>query len=529
MNEQLARQVIEEAVKSGVTEFCVCPGNRNAPLYSALMNEPSLKKYFWYEERSAAFFALGRARALRKPVAVVTTSGTAAGELLPATMEAHHTGDPLLLITADRPRRFRGSGAPQTCDQVGLYGAYSGFQQDVAHGDICSLDAWSRLQPAHLNVCFEEPFPAGKAVLQPSQSTLMAVNSVAERVRPPIPHQAFAAMDQFLDGVDTPLVVVSALKSEARSAVLKFLLQLNAPVFFEGVSGLREEPTLQHLRVRRTDGLWACAEKAGYPIDGILRIGGVPTFRLWRDVEEREGKIAVCSISDVPFSGISWADVLHVPVEQFFSQYAIPGSFQSAAAERWLESEKRFGEQLHELFSEEPCAEPSLIHHLSRQMPIGAQVYVGNSLPIREWDLAASDQKRGFEVTASRGLNGIDGQMSTFFGLSAPHRANWGIFGDLTTLYDLAGPWILPQLHGVHVNVVVVNNGGGQIFAKFRPDREFLNAHELQFAPIAEMWKMHYERWDKVPEGIVGEGNRLIEIVPDARATVRFAKRLAGI
>jgi 2-succinyl-5-enolpyruvyl-6-hydroxy-3-cyclohexene-1-carboxylate synthase len=112
-------------------------------------------KHFSYEERSAAFFALGRARASGRPVAIIT--GTAAGELLQATMEAFYTEDPLLLITADRPRRYRGTGAPQAAEQAGIFGVYAPFSQDLEHVDPCAITEWDWVDPAHLNVCIEDP------------------------------------------------------------------------------------------------------------------------------------------------------------------------------------------------------------------------------------------------------------------------------------------------------------------------------------------------------------------------------------
>ena len=158
MNTLLARKVLEEVKRVGVSEICVCPGARNAPFVTSLED---FKLYYWFEERSAAFFALGRSRALELPVAIITTSGTAAAELLPATMEAYYSGVSLLCITADRPKRFRGTGAPQSAEQVGLFGKYALFSQDLTQTEHCNLSEWNLTGPAHLNVCFEEPLLEG--------------------------------------------------------------------------------------------------------------------------------------------------------------------------------------------------------------------------------------------------------------------------------------------------------------------------------------------------------------------------------
>jgi 2-succinyl-5-enolpyruvyl-6-hydroxy-3-cyclohexene-1-carboxylate synthase len=143
-NIAVARSIIERVRGAGVIDFCVCGGSRNAPLIAVLA---SANVYSFVDERSAAFFALGRIKRDQKPVAVVTTSGTAAAELLPATIEAYYSGAALILITADRPARFRGTGAPQAIEQVGLFGVYA----------ATDFDRWDRRTPLHINVEFDEP------------------------------------------------------------------------------------------------------------------------------------------------------------------------------------------------------------------------------------------------------------------------------------------------------------------------------------------------------------------------------------
>ena len=157
MNQPLAQDVLDQLAKVGVKELSICPGGRNAPFVALLSGSKRFECFYWYEERSAAFFALGKAKIKERPVAVFTTSGTAAGELLPATMEAYYSGVPLILITADRPRRFRGTAAPQTAEQVGIFGIYATYSQDIAEQEKCEFIHWNKVSPAHLNVCFEEP------------------------------------------------------------------------------------------------------------------------------------------------------------------------------------------------------------------------------------------------------------------------------------------------------------------------------------------------------------------------------------
>jgi 2-succinyl-5-enolpyruvyl-6-hydroxy-3-cyclohexene-1-carboxylate synthase len=146
-NVDSARRLIAAVREAGAKDFCVCGGSRNAPLIAAIAELADARVFSFVDERSAAFFALGRTKLHQKPVVVVTTSGTASAELLPAAVEAHYSGAPLILITADRPARFRGTGAPQSIDQLGLFGVYA----------ETSFDRWSRSRPLHINVELDEP------------------------------------------------------------------------------------------------------------------------------------------------------------------------------------------------------------------------------------------------------------------------------------------------------------------------------------------------------------------------------------
>ena len=145
-NLELARRLIDAVRDAGANEFCVCAGSRNSPLL-AVIGTCGVQLFSFVDERSAAFFAIGRVKLHGNPVAVVTTSGTAVAEMLPAAIEAHYSGIPLILISADRPARFRGTGAPQAIEQLGLFGPYA----------ETSLEGWSRLRPLHLNIEFDEP------------------------------------------------------------------------------------------------------------------------------------------------------------------------------------------------------------------------------------------------------------------------------------------------------------------------------------------------------------------------------------
>jgi len=152
--------------------------------------------------------------------------------------------------------------------------------------------------------------------------------------------------------------------------------------------------------------------------------------------------------------------------------------------------------RLAQILDDEPTSELAMLRALSRELPHGARVYLGNSLPIREWDLVATREPRGYEYEANRGANGIDGQLSTFFGWCAPARENICVVGDLTAIYDLGAPWIAPQLDAPF-RIVIINNGGGRIFGRVASlraldpalrERIIENVHGVEFSHWAKMW-----------------------------------------
>lgn len=500
MNRKLAIHAIEELIQVGVEEFVICPGGRNAPL-AELIATSGLAHSFGYEERSSAFYALGIARKRRGPVAIVVTSGTAAGELLPAVMEAYYTSVPLILVTADRPRRYRGTNAPQTAEQPGLYGVYCPTQIDVEGDERFSLGKWNLLSPVHLNICFEEPAVEEAPHCFPSP----------QKKEAGLPVASLKEWDAFQHNLKRPLAIVSTLAQKDRAQVIDFLEKWNAPVYIEGVSGIRTEKRLETLRVTHP-------RLSAH--DGVLRIGGVPTHRIWRDLEDAKGNIKVLSITEHPFSGLSLRPYVHTDISQFLKGLPLSNEWEIDTA--FYENERSLYFALQEIMAEEPCAEPSLVFRLSQIIPEKSLFYLGNSLPIRLWDLTADYNGPELDIQASRGLNGIDGQLACFLGLAEKNQKNFALVGDLTALYDFAAGWFWQQIPESAV-IFVMNNRGGRIFSRRFKNQLFQHPHDLEFEHFAKFWKMPYQRWEEISEIAPPAG--LIEIVPDAAATVRFFEK----
>lgn len=521
MNAELAYRVVQQLLDVGVKEICSCAGSRNAPLCMTFNQVPGLKIYNWPEERSAAFFALGRSKLTGLPVPIVVTSGTAAAELLPAAVEAHYSGVPLILLTADRPRNYRNTGAPQAAEQVGMYSHYTKVNIDVADDEQFDLAKWDQRGPCHLNVCFEEPQsqPLVKKDVQFSLKRKQDRHGLIADSSP---------LNEFLADKQAPFVIVGTLKEQDRENVAKFLRKLNCPIFLEANSGLREYPELQNLRIHFPDKLYPRAVENGYPMDCVIRIGGVPTLRFWRDLEIIK-KIPVYSINDVPFPGSTEGEILTTDIGAFFEKWKFSGNSTCKDASLWISAEKELQNDLMELCKSYPLAESSLVNSLSKFIPKGSNIFLGNSLPIREWDLTATLENKNFVIHSNRGCNGIDGQISSALGLSDPGKENWIIVGDLTALYDLAAPWGLRHMPKLNLKIVVINNGGAKIFAKLFPLIELQNCHNLNFEGFAKQWGFNYDRWTDIGKKSITADSTLIEIIPDEIQTNDFNKQLTEI
>ncbi len=533
MNARIAAEVIAACGRLGVRTFCVCAGSRNHDLLLQLLRGPWQGEMLpFFEERSAAFFALGRCLAGGRPAAVLTTSGTAAAELLPAAIEAHYLGLPLVLVTADRPLRFRGTGAPQAIEQSHLFGPYADYRGDVTKpGDAeWACQGWMGRHPLHLNVSLEEP--SGETV----QTGQLAMSLRPPDTEPaPFTREDLASFRRFLRLPGPCLVALGQCRGMDGFAGIRFLDRIGAPILAEATSGLRGHPDLEHLLIKGGELVLR-----DLPIRKVLRLGGVPSGRWWRDLEK--SGVEVFSLAPSGFPGLARPSeclacepaAVAAAVDPVRQEVPAGWEIRDIMATHWLSGLlKRF-----------PGSEPSMLHQLSQVIDGPGTLFLGNSLPLREWNLAAKrEQAERLRCFALRGANGIDGALSTFLGLCENGQENWGVFGDLTALYDLAAPWALRHARrDLRVRFVVLNNGGGGIFRHLPSLRGlseaekdlFYGGHYLSFEPWARMWNLGYRlvTGERAEEEILGlpesswksdeARDEIIEIRPDPGQTQEF-------
>jgi len=497
-------QVIAEVLALGCDEFVLCGGARNAVLVSQITDHPKLRTFRHFEERSAAFFALGRTKATGLPCAVVTTSGTAVAECLPAVIEAHYSALPLIIISADRPEEYRGSGAPQAIEQEGIFNQYAHSGPD-----------WTGHGPLHLNAAL------GEAELGNDTSEIELSPFLPKR-------RSFEVLKlrEFISGgvFKGLIVMLGGLDEDDREETFHFLDHLNVPVVVDVTSGLREA---LHSLVIPEDVVRR--ELPGK----ILRLGEVPVARLWRDLEDHP-EVEVLSICRNGLPGLARpSEIIAAEVGRVLRGLGDPDEVGDVRDD--LPGARKALARTDGLLEAYPDSEPGLMRTLSVYATVCDSLFLGNSLPIREWNDFAQREVPYVNVRANRGANGIDGQLSTWLGATADEENAWGVFGDLTTLYDLASPAVFSQVETSGRVLVVINNNGGAIFDQLprlegmtEEQREaIVQPHTANLSKWAEMWGMHHLKVTQVEDFDLletAESPLLLEVVPSKSQSDEFWK-----
>jgi len=510
--------------RAGLGHAVLCPGSRSAPLALAagLLQHRRLHLHTALDERSAAFFALGLARATGVPAAVITTSGSAVAQLLPACVEADHGAIPLLLLSADRPDRLKGCGANQSVNQEDfLRGSCRWFGQASGTGmggmepaavEALAAEAYLRslggngalpAGPVHLNLPFEEPLHVGAASLASLAGSLamgpallgepaLSMGAPTTMPAPPSsvadpagsvrgaravvsPSAALPALDPDRPGV----VVAGPWRGSPHAwhthldALILWQRRSGWPVLADPLSGLRGQPQLSC--VGGYDLLLESPDPDLAPSQ-VLRLGSLPASRrLERWLAGLDADQVLVSEGDSrPLDPLAvvraqTAAGLRAWVGgQLEGPSAVPSAAACRLATTWRDAEARLQALLdQELRTGPPSAgawnEPALARHLSRLLPPGLAVMLANSSPVRDWETFADPAAPSRPMVGFRGASGIDGTLSEACGLAEALGSCLLISGDLALLHDANGWLWRPQLRG-RLTVLVIDNGGGGIF-----------------------------------------------------------------
>jgi 2-succinyl-5-enolpyruvyl-6-hydroxy-3-cyclohexene-1-carboxylate synthase len=520
VNTMWAGILADEFVRLGLQRVVIAPGSRSAPLVFQFARRPEIEDISVVDERSAGFFALGLARASDRPVALVCTSGTAAANFLPAICEAAHDDVPLLILSGDRPAEDQECGAQQVMDQHGLYGRHVRWFHQLAQPEIradklrylraLACRAWAkalgpRPGPVHLDVPVRKPLEpirsdTDDAVPDPLPESVLAARAGRPDRRPWLdihcqtasaPETARLELGRQMSAAERPIILAGTdpVGVRYRESVRDFAVRAGVPILAEAGSELRHWS-------RRGDTVIASAEliaasgfyaRAGLP-DLIIRLGHPPlTWAMQKLVAEAGGQIQVAGSDRL-------ADPDHVVERQIVADPAQLFSRLTDERDRsdradWLARHRAADaaavSALTEALAEQPAfTAPRFWHELGGMLPRPCALYYSSSMLVRHLETFMCSHTGELRTFFNRGLNGIDGVVSTACGLARGRTPGPGrmvlVIGDVALRHD-AQALILAIEQQLDLTVFVIDNDGGEIF-EYLPSAGFEGIHEKHFA-----------------------------------------------
>jgi 2-succinyl-5-enolpyruvyl-6-hydroxy-3-cyclohexene-1-carboxylate synthase len=438
----LARVIVRQIIEAGVTDVVISPGSRNAPL-SIAFHQASvkglIKLHVRIDERTAAFFALGIAKASGRPVPIVCTSGTAVANYHPAVLEASHTNVPLLVLTADRPASLRKTGANQTTEQARIFGKAVRYFADVS-GSVYPMELpFNSLQsgPVHLNIQFEEPLVGDKSDNWLNDLTIFAPK-VFDRKTPG------TFYTKSTRGV---LVIGHDRGGLSADAVRRFAEELGWPVIAE--DPLTFKNAISHASIFLTSKTIA----EDLAPDTVIVIGRTTLSRSINAFIKMARKEIVidprmATVDSDRMANQKFLQLPKVEVQPADADYA----------EKWQKYSQRAAKMVGDISQ---WSEALIAREIGSAIPAGTSLFVSSSRPIRDIEGFAS-ARIGVETFANRGLAGIDGNISTALGIASQRKETIAVLGDLGFLHDLTG---LIHNEAINLKIFVINNDGGGIFS----------------------------------------------------------------
>lgn len=531
------RAMVQALVDAGVEDVVACPGSRSAPLALATRAHPGLRVRVLLDERSAGFFALGLAKASRRPVAVVVTSGTAVANLLPAVVEASLARVPLVLLTADRPPELRDRGAPQTIDQIHIFGGHVRWFADLPVPDdlpetrrhleatVGRAVATARSGPqgpVHLNIPFREPLVPGSAlgpldppgpgaVARDGARTGRTGRSLVDAV---VGGSTLTDVDlgdlvARLGGLERGLIVAGPQDDpDLPAALARLAAATGYPILADPLSGSRCGPHDRSQVIAHADhlvrpGPWRDAHLP----DVVIRFGAAPTSKPvittladrqpFQIVVDGDGGWREPALIATVFIHADAASTALALADRIAGSGAVTGPRASDWASGWRDADDAADRALRDwLAGVTRRGEPFEGHPfalLGDLLPDGALLWAGNSMPVRDLDAWLPAGPRAIRALSNRGANGIDGVVSTALGSVA---AGIGpvvlVVGDVSFLHDL-NALVAARLHALSATIVLIDNDGGGIFS-------FLS-QATTLAPEVGL-PDHYEELFGTPHGI---------------------------
>lgn len=536
---------VDELFQSGVRHAVVCPGSRSTPIAMTMAEHSKMKVWMHVDERSAAYFALGMAKALREPVAILCSSGTAAANFFPAIVEAYQGRVPLVVLTADRPHELRDVGAPQAIDQIKMYGDYVKWFSEMALPESTEQTArYVRTAaaraaatasaapsgPVHLNFPFREPLvPDFSADLQQfgrEERPYISVSTGVDKLDPVFIERLAAE----LAPIERGLIICGPQDDpELPEAVTGLAEKLQFPILADPLSQLRSGSHGKRWIIDGYDAFLRDEDTANRLVpEVVLRFGAMPVSKALLLYLKKHPECRMVVVDDGGWreptqlaSDIVMADPVWFCRELICEVNHKPREWAAA----WLRTNEITQKQVQESGMSEMMSEGQVFAELGSCLPAESILFVGNSMPVRDLDTFFTKNDLGVRTMANRGANGIDGIVSSALGASTGDSPLVLVIGDLSFYHDLNG-LLSGKMHSLDVTIIVVNNNGGGIFSFLpqasQPDHFetlFGTPTDLQFENVVSMYGGSFSTvnsWpefrEKVKRGIVSKGMNVIEV-----------------
>ncbi len=562
--------IAQELQLAGVTDVCISPGSRSTPLVMALERTGGIRPWVILDERCAAFFALGMSRETQRPVALVCTSGTAAANYAPAVAEASLERVPLVAITADRPPELRDCHAPQTIDQVRLYGSHVRWAVDAPSPSAgCDLDAFYRAMACRAVAAAMGPLPGPVQINLPMREPLIDVDEELSALSPSRSihddrephvrvHRGRTAPDRetlerfagALRGIERGIIVCGPDPHNAPSHAITGLgRRLGWPILADPLSGLRWGHSEQELIVDAYDVMLRDhAFVQAHRPEAVLLFGLPPVSKVLTEFlgSRHALHVVLTSAGDWPDPSHNATDIVCADSAEFclglIARLAErPG--RSIWLQSWIGASRAVREAIDaELARDSGMFEGKVFQETVRCLPEDAMLQVGNSMPVRDLDTFLGSASRSLPVYCNRGANGIDGVVSAAMGAAAKRSGPTVlVVGDLSFLHDIGALQIAAR-HRIHIVIVVINNNGGGIFsflpqAALEPvfERFFGTPHGLSLQNAAAMGGGSFARaasWDEygaaLRRALADPATHVIEVPGDRQRNLARHREIIG-
>ena len=529
MNEYIAA-LVDEFAQLGITHAVFSPGSRSTTMAMLFREHGAFETYMNIDERSAGFMALGIAKAHRKPVILVCTSGSAVAHYMPAVLEAQYSGVPMIILSADRPYTLQHVGAPQTVDQQKLFGTAVNYYEELAvpqqdhyytYPRLVARKAYMKAMdvkrgPVHINVPLFEPLvpELDRKHFECGRQPFSIVSGTIQ------PSDVYAMYDLLKDK-KALILVGPSVNSDDIEAVFALSYMFNAPILGDPLSNMRsvhDERVITSYDALLSQNIYRDVLQP----DCILQIGQMVVSKRVQQWVASMQHIPIISVSPtmdytnpagnttlfVQATPQGLVDALKMQIPELHAmgneEYAEDAYEELDIADNgylatWIHADRVGRKQLDTVAREQELFEGYTIHLLQELLPEPSQIMVANSMSIRDMDYFWAGNRHSAIIYGNRGVNGIDGTVSTALGIATNGIPTVLLTGDLTFFHDLNG-LAVAKTHPLNVTIIVHNNDGGGIFEylpqKGTPHFDYLfsTAQGLDYSGLATLYGIDFVR-----------------------------------